>query len=131
MQGIEKDTVRYKQANSDSLNTETCCTYNVFIRALSCLYFTHLFITLLLNFCHKKQGNKVLINLDYNKCYVIFSFHGLPTRHIKNAEKDSIVFYLGMKDMVPAKLGKNRLDDIIKEEMEHIKIIGKKLSAFK
>jgi len=47
------------------------------------------------------------------------------------AEKDSIVFYLGMKDMVPAKLGKNRLDDIIKEEMEHIKIIGKKLSAFK
>ena len=47
------------------------------------------------------------------------------------AEKDSIVFYLGMKDMVPEKLGKNRLDGIIKEEMEHIKIIGKKLSAFK
>jgi len=47
------------------------------------------------------------------------------------AEKDSIVFYLGMKDMVPEKLGKSRLDDIIKEEMEHIKIIGKKLSAFK
>jgi len=47
------------------------------------------------------------------------------------AEKDSIVFYLGMKDMVPEKLGKTRLDDIIKEEMEHIKIIGKKLSAFK
>ena len=47
------------------------------------------------------------------------------------AEKDSILFYLGMKDMVPEKLGKNRLDDIIKEEMEHIKIIGKKLSAFK
>ena len=47
------------------------------------------------------------------------------------AEKDSIVFYLGMKDMVPEKRGKNRLDDIIKEEMEHIKIIGKELSAFK
>ncbi|MFO7559511.1 MAG: ferritin family protein [Desulfobacterales bacterium] len=47
------------------------------------------------------------------------------------AEKDSIVFYLGMKDLVPEKLGKTRLDDIIKEEMEHIKIIGKKLSGFK
>ncbi len=47
------------------------------------------------------------------------------------AEKDSIVFYLGMKNMVPEKLGKTRLDDIIKEEMEHIKIIGKKLSVFK
>jgi rubrerythrin len=46
------------------------------------------------------------------------------------AEKDSIVFYLGMKNMVPEKLGKTRLDDIIKEEMEHIKIIGKELSAF-
>jgi rubrerythrin len=47
------------------------------------------------------------------------------------AEKDSIVFYLGMKELVPEKLGKSRLDDIIKEEMEHIKIIGKKLSVFK
>jgi len=47
------------------------------------------------------------------------------------AEKDSIVFYLGMKELVPEKLGKNRLDGIIKEEMQHIKIIGKELSAFK
>ena len=34
------------------------------------------------------------------------------------AEKDSIVFYLGMKEAVPEKLGKGRLDDIIREEME-------------
>jgi rubrerythrin len=47
------------------------------------------------------------------------------------AEKDAIVFYLGMKDMVPQKLGKSRLDDIIKEEMSHIKLIGSKLSAVK
>jgi len=31
------------------------------------------------------------------------------------AEKDAIVFYLGMKDAVPKGSGKNRLDDIIKE----------------
>ena len=47
------------------------------------------------------------------------------------AEKDSIVFYLGMKEMIPDKLGKSRLDDIIKEEMGHIKVIGNKLAALK
>jgi rubrerythrin len=43
------------------------------------------------------------------------------------AEKDSIVFYLGLKDFVPDQLGKNRLDTIIKEEMVHIRILGKEL----
>lgn len=47
------------------------------------------------------------------------------------AEKDSIVFYLGMKDLVPAKLGLNKIDDIIKEEMTHIRILGKELLAYK
>ena len=43
------------------------------------------------------------------------------------AEKDSIVFYLGMKELVPEKLGKDRIDAIIKEEMSHIRLLGKKL----
>jgi rubrerythrin len=43
------------------------------------------------------------------------------------AEKDSIVFYLGMKELVPEKLGKDRIDGIIKEEMSHIRLLGKKL----
>ena len=43
------------------------------------------------------------------------------------AEKDSIVFYLGMKDIVPAHLGKQRLDGIIKEEMSHIRLLSKEL----
>ena len=47
------------------------------------------------------------------------------------AEKDSIVFYLGMKDAVPEHLGKGRLDNIIKEEMGHIRILSKKLVAHK
>ncbi len=47
------------------------------------------------------------------------------------AEKDSIVFYLGMKDLVPGKLGSTRIDDIIKEEMSHIQILGKELLAYK
>ena len=42
-------------------------------------------------------------------------------------EKDSIVFYLGMKEVVPAHMGKEKIDDIIKEEMEHISLLSKEL----
>jgi len=35
-------------------------------------------------------------------------------------EKDSIVFYVGLKGIVPERLGAARLDDIVKEEMSHI-----------
>ena len=47
------------------------------------------------------------------------------------AEKDSIVFYLGMKDVVPESLGKSRIDHIIKEEMGHIRSLSKELIALK
>lgn len=43
-------------------------------------------------------------------------------------EKDSIVFYLGMKEMVPRKLGEEKVDHIIKEEMKHIGWLSDKLS---
>jgi rubrerythrin len=45
------------------------------------------------------------------------------------AEKDSIVFYLGMREAVPENLGRNRLDDIIKEEMGHIRMLSKALTT--
>lgn len=45
------------------------------------------------------------------------------------AEKDSIVFYLGMKEMVPENLGETKIDAIIKEEMAHIKLLSGKLIA--
>ena len=42
-------------------------------------------------------------------------------------EKESIVFYQGMKEFVPEGLGKSRINDIIKEEMKHIRILSNKL----
>ena len=45
------------------------------------------------------------------------------------AEKDSIVFYLGMKEAVAENLGKDRIDVIIKEEMGHIQVLSKELVA--
>ena len=47
------------------------------------------------------------------------------------AEKDSILFYLGMRDAVPAGKGRSRLDAIIKEEMGHIRLLSKELVARK
>ncbi|HPV42506.1 MAG TPA: ferritin family protein [Spirochaetota bacterium] len=43
------------------------------------------------------------------------------------AEKDSIVFYIGMKDLVPEKLGKDKIDGIINEEKKHIVMLSKEL----
>ena len=45
------------------------------------------------------------------------------------AEKDSIVFYLGMKDAIPENLGKDRIEAIIKEEMGHIRVLSRELVA--
>jgi rubrerythrin len=44
-------------------------------------------------------------------------------------EKDSIVFYLGMKEMVPQERGKDRVDAIIKEEMGHIAVLSSELAS--
>jgi rubrerythrin len=47
------------------------------------------------------------------------------------AEKDSIAFYLGMKDLVPAGGGREKVEEIIQEEMRHIRILGERLTALK
>jgi rubrerythrin len=47
------------------------------------------------------------------------------------AEKDSIVFYLGMKNAVPEKFGQDRIEAIIKEEMGHIRLLSRELAQLK
>jgi len=44
-------------------------------------------------------------------------------------EKDSIVFYLGMKDAVPERLGRSKIDPIIKEEMSHMSSLSRTLET--
>jgi rubrerythrin len=39
-------------------------------------------------------------------------------------EKDSIIFYLGMRDLVPARYGTDRIDAIIREEMMHLSMLS-------
>jgi rubrerythrin len=42
-------------------------------------------------------------------------------------EKDSIIFYTGLKDFVSARTAKDKIADIIKEEMHHVRILKQSL----
>jgi len=46
-------------------------------------------------------------------------------------EKDSIVFYVGLKQLVPESLGHDKIDHIIHEEMGHIGYINDELTALR
>ena len=48
-----------------------------------------------------------------------------------DSEKNSIIFYLGLKKYISAPAGKNKVDEIINEEMNHITELNLRLSAFK
>jgi rubrerythrin len=47
------------------------------------------------------------------------------------AEKNSVVFYTGLKSVVPENLGRDKVEKIIEEEMNHIGILSDKLSSLK
>ena len=44
-------------------------------------------------------------------------------------EKDSVLFYVAIRDSVPESLGKDRIEKIIKEEMDHIILLSGILSS--
>ena len=44
-------------------------------------------------------------------------------------EKDSIVFYTGLRESTPLRAGKDKVEAIIKEEFGHIAILKKKMDA--
>jgi rubrerythrin len=70
----------------------------------------------------------------------IFNIHQNPADQIKGheniqeilktaitLEKDSVIFYLGIRDIIPEALGKSRVEKIISEEMGHIRYLSDKL----
>jgi len=46
-----------------------------------------------------------------------------------NSEKESVFFYLGLKELVSAKAGKGKVETIIKEELNHITDLLNKLNS--
>ena len=43
-------------------------------------------------------------------------------------EKDTVLFYLGIRELVPEAMGQSRLKDIIEEEKRHVRILTEQLS---
>ena len=48
-----------------------------------------------------------------------------------NSENESVVFYLSLKELVPAKAGRDKVEAIIMEELSHITTLLKRLRALK
>ena len=46
-----------------------------------------------------------------------------------NAEKDSVIYYFGLRSFVPPKAGRDKIEAIIAEEIEHITALSKKLAS--
>lgn len=46
-----------------------------------------------------------------------------------NAEKDSVIYYFGLRSFVPPKAGRYKIDAIIAEEVEHITTLNQKLAS--
>jgi len=46
-----------------------------------------------------------------------------------DAEKNSVVYYTGLKEIVPPRAGRDKIDAIITEELGHLALLNQKLSA--
>jgi rubrerythrin len=46
-------------------------------------------------------------------------------------EKDSVLFYQGMRELVPPKYGREKVDQIVKEEMHHVNLLSNQLASLK
>ena len=46
-------------------------------------------------------------------------------------EKDSVVFYLGLKDLIPDDMDKQWIDNIIREEMKHVADLSRRLAVLR
>lgn len=44
-------------------------------------------------------------------------------------EKDSIIFYLGLREFIQEKQGKEKIDEVIREEMKHIAFLNRQIAA--
>lgn len=66
-----------------------------------------------------------------NMCDALFA--GITLRDVLaraiQAEKDSILFYTGLKQVVPAAIGQDTIEKIIVEEMKHVVSLSDKLAS--
>jgi rubrerythrin len=75
----------------------------------------------------KKEKPAVKVTEKHSEADIIKDIYRSAIR----AEKDSIVFYVGLRELVPASFGKSWIDEIIQEEMRHITTLSVELAELK
>jgi rubrerythrin len=75
----------------------------------------------------KKEKPDVKVTEAHTEAQIIKDIYRSAIR----AEKDSIVFYVGLRELVPASFGKSWVDEIIQEEMRHITTLSVELADLK
>ena len=72
-----------------------------------------------------------VFDMDSDPVKFLDDHHGIGNilRKAIALEKESIIFYTGMKEMVPKRLGKERIEQIIREEMRHVVLLNGALTA--
>jgi rubrerythrin len=73
----------------------------------------------------RKKKPDVKISEDRTELDILKDIYRTAIR----TEKDSIVFYVGVRELVPQTFGKSKVDGIIREEMQHITMLSKELAA--
>lgn len=78
------------------------------------------------------MGNRYVFDVQQDPAGLLKTASG-PADILNRAiglEKDSIVFYEGIRVMVSAKRGADKLDDIIRQELGHIALLSNRLPEF-
>ncbi len=72
--------------------------------------------------------NKIFI-LDKDPAEVLGKISGVDQllEAAIDREKESIIYYVGLKELVPANLGREEVDSIIREEMSHVSLLTHEL----
>jgi len=61
----------------------------------------------------------------------VFDLRQNPSEQLKGTESIEEILNLGLKDFLPVKAGKDKVEAIIKEEMGHIAVLNRRLPASK
>ena len=141
---IERNGVKFYTASAEQI---TDSVYKKLLLDLAAMEVEHekVFASMRAELTEKEKGATIFDPEDEAGLYLcaladarVFFEKEIDTSSMKEilkagieAEKDSIIFYLGMKDAVPENLGKRRIDAILKEEMKHIRLLSKELVGLK
>ena len=141
---IEKNGSSFYKSASEKVTEQH---YKTLLTDLSLMEIDHLntFSSMRSQLSDKEKESTVFDPMDESVLYLkalantqVFYEKQIDTSSVKailldaiEMEKNSIVFYVGIRDLVTDKLGKDKIGIIINEEKKHIQLLAKELTDLK